>query len=116
MVQNTGWLSEAPALVPYGRSTSHPALLCSLATRHAANQAAAVAAARQSQAESASDLEAGTAGRSEDGGEAGSERSVRLRRTSTQYLGETLGSTVSGSLQRIGIGLLEVSTAGRPPC
>ena len=57
------------------------------------------------------DLETGTAASgSEQGG--GGQPSLR-RSGSERYLGETFGSSVNSSLQRIGYGLLEASTAGK---
>jgi hypothetical protein len=76
----------------------------SLATRHAARQAAAAA-----DAAGPADLEAGAAAPS--GGAAGSRAALR-RAGSGQYLGETLGSTVSGVLQRVGMAFLRGSTSG----
>ena len=103
-------------------------LACSLATRHAAREAAAIAAGRAvapqrsslqgltaaeavSGLQGTADLEAGTA---TSGAEEGGGGQPSLRRSgSERYLGETFGSSVNSSLQLIGYGLLEASTAGK---
>ena len=100
----------------------------SLATRHAAREAAATAAGRAVEPRRSSlqglahaevvrgvqvtaDLETGTAA---SGIDEGSGSQPRLRRSGSEhYLGETFGSSVNSSLQRIGYGLLEASTAGK---
>jgi hypothetical protein len=99
----------------------------SLATRHAAREAAGTAAGRAleprrsslqgvapaeavSNMQVTADLETGTAASGINEGSS----SQPLRRTgSERYLGETFGSSVNSSLQRIGYGLLEASTAGK---
>lgn len=106
----------------------------SLATRHAAREAATTTPSsrpgerrRSSQQGTSSlpleeapsgplgamDLETGTAAASGYGEGSGSGRPSLRRSGSERYLGETLGSSVNSSLQRIGYGLLEVSTAGK---
>ena len=115
---------------------------CSLATRHAAQEAAAAtdpdlhpsqgSGVRRQAAghdpgsgtagsgHAEADLEAGgsrppsSVGDELDG--SGASRAQRMRRRSSEqygrrYLGESLGSSISSALQRIGFGLLEASTA-----
>lgn len=91
----------------------------SLATRYAAGGMAATSASSASAAPGAQapDLEAGTAAVGQEGGApALRPRSRSSGSTAEQFLGETLGSSVSGSLQRIGLRLLEGCYSGERRC
>lgn len=93
----------------------------SLATRHTASQASPEAGGGGGNMEAEAgaargDLESGAP----PSGEEGAARRTRLRRMSSgsgqRYLGESLGSSISGSLQHVGIGLLQACYAGERGC